>query len=441
MSQLNEEEQFKDVDLAGETDEFKEVLEDDDDQFKDVETPRDQKLLKEVTQANEKYKTKDGDAGKTSSPASSETSEEQAGKAEDSTIVPVDKLLEFCQRVMVKAGATPTHAEVLAELLVSADHMGHYSHGLFKLAYYADDISKGIVACDKEPEIIKQGPSTALVNGNNCLGPVVGKMCMDLAIEKAKVSGIGWVTAYRSNHFGIAGWYSMRAMEQELIGMAFTNSNPNSVHPRGKQKLLGTNPISVAAKGDGADTFVLDMATTAVAQGKVAVKQRLGEPVPEGWGVDAAGKSTTDTEEILRQGGLSPLGGREDTGGYKGFGLAMMVEIFCGVLSGSHVGNQVKFWTNADGISEANIGQCFVAIDPQAFAPGFSGRLSELIQQVKGSEPGEGYTQDDLKVAGEPEGCHMEECMMLGGIPYHKTHIDAAHSIAKKYQVDPLVSS
>jgi len=353
-------------------------------------------------------------------------------------IVPVAELRGFCERVIVKAGAEPFHAAQLAELIVAADHRGHYSHGLNRLDYYVDDIAKGNNEVNKEPEVIKQGPSTALVNGNNCLGPVVGTMCIDLAIEKAKASGIGWVSAQRSNHFGIAGWYSIRAMEQGMIGMAFCNSSPNMVHPRGKQRLLGTNPISVAAKGEKSDAFVLDMATTAVAQGKVELKQRLGQQVPVGWGVDGDGKPSRNTDEILYKGGLCPLGGAEETSGYKGFGLGMMVELFCGVLSGSKFGTQVRTWTDAGFSSEANLGQCFVAIDPSAFAPGFPGRLSELIQQVKTSRPSENHT--DLLVAGEPESSHIEECSRLGGIPYHRKQIDFADFVAKKYGVDRLVT-
>ncbi|RUS68584.1 hypothetical protein EGW08_023655 [Elysia chlorotica] len=132
-----------------------------------------------------------------------------------------------------------------------------------------EDLINGFNAVDKEPEILKQTPATALVDGNNCLGPVVGKYCIDLAIEKAKSMGIGWVCAKGSNHFGIAGWYSMRAMEEGLIGMAFCNTSPFMIPTRGKTKTLGTNPISVAAKGNNGEEFVLDMATTAVAQGKV----------------------------------------------------------------------------------------------------------------------------------------------------------------------------
>jgi len=357
---------------------------------------------------------------------------------EKKVIVPVENLRKFTQSVIVKAGAKESHAEALAELIVSADHRGHFSHGLNRLDYYVDDIFKKINELEKEPEIVKQSESTALVNGNNCLGPVVGKMCIDLAIEKAKATGIGWVCAHGSNHFGIAGWYSIRAMEQGMIGMAYCNSSPNMVHPRGKQRLLGTNPISVAAKGENSDKFVLDMATTAVAQGKVELKKRLDMEAPAGWGVDRDGKLTTDTSEILYKGGLCPLGGAEETSGYKGFGLGMMVELFCGILSGSKFGTQVRTWTDAGFSSAADLGQCFVAINPDFFAPGFQGRLSDLINQVKKSEPSEGHSE--LLTPGDPETTHIELCCQLGGIPYHRKQVDFADFVAEKYGVDKLVT-
>ena len=227
-------------------------------------------------------------------------------------------------------------------------------------------------------------------------------------------------------------------MEQGLIGMAYCNSSPNMVHPRGKQRLLGTNPISVAAAGDNSDKFVLDMATTAVAQGKVELKKRLDLDAPQGWGVDREGKLATDTKEILYHGGLCPLGGAEETSGYKGFGLGMMVELFCGILSGSKFGTKVRTWTDAGFSSAADLGQCFVAIDPSFFAPGFSSRLSELIGQVKTSEPSEGHTE--LLVPGDPETAHIELCRKLGGIHYHRKQVDFADFVADKYGVGKLVT-
>ncbi|GFO11269.1 delta(1)-pyrroline-2-carboxylate reductase [Plakobranchus ocellatus] len=305
----------------------------------------------------------------------------------------------------------------------------------FKLEYYyLTDLHKGFNAKDKEPEILKQTPATALVHGNNCVGPVVGKFCMDLAIEKAKNVGIGWVCVKASNHFGIAGWYSIRAMEQGLIGMAFCNTSPFMIPTRSKTRTLGTNPISVAAKGNNGEEFVLDMATTAVAQGKVEIKNLLGKKVPQGWTVDGHGKPCTDPQEVLDHGGLHPLGGPEETSGYKGYGLGFMVELFCGILSGSRFGQNIRTWSCHE--AEADLGQCFAAIDPSVFAPGFEGRLSDLIHQCKDQEPVEGETE--ILVPGDPEKNHIELCTRLGGIPYHSKQIAFADELAEKYGVERL---
>ncbi|CAG5115409.1 unnamed protein product [Candidula unifasciata] len=353
---------------------------------------------------------------------------------EDQVIVPVEKLRDFVFRCMQKAGAKADQAEVMAELLVAADHRGHYSHGLNRIDYYLTEISNGWNSVDKEPEILKETVATALVNGNNCLGPVVGKFCIDLAIQKAKSAGIGWVSAKGSNHFGIAGWYSIRAMNEGLIGMAFCNTSPNMIPTRSKVNVLGTNPISVAAKGNSNEEFVLDMATTAVAQGKVQIKHLLGKDIPNGWGVDRHGKPCTKTEEVLYHGGLCPLGGTEETSGYKGYGLGFMVELFCGILSGSAFGSNVRMWAGHS--VQANLGQCFVAVDPKAFAPGFEDRLSELIHQCKDSEPAEG--EQEVLVPGDPENKHIQLCSELGGIPYHSKQLAFADEMAQKYGVEPL---
>jgi len=363
----------------------------------------------------------------------------QVESKDDQVVISLAQLKQFTVSVMTKAGARPAHAETLADVIIGADRRGHYSHGMNRLDFYAMDISKGVNCLDKEPEVVKQGPSTALVKGNNCIGAVVGTFCMDLAIEKAKTTGIGWVSVAGSNHFGIASWYSCRAMEQGLIGMAFCNTSPKMVHPRGKQILVGTNPFSVAAQGDGQDQFVLDMATTAVAQGKVVIAQRLGKEIPSGWGVDRHGNQTTDIPEILYHGGLCPLGGAEETGGYKGFALGMMVELFCGILSGSKFGRDIRTWTDKGHSEEANLGQCFVALDPDCFAPGFSGRLSALINQVKTSEPREGQTE--LPVAGDPEAAHIRKCSQLGGVPYHQKQVDFMNFVADKYKVARVKTS
>ncbi|XP_052776241.1 uncharacterized oxidoreductase YjmC-like isoform X2 [Mya arenaria] len=299
---------------------------------------------------------------------------------------------------------------------------------------YVHDIQSGITVSDAEPKIVKETAATAFVNGNNVLGPVVGNLCMQTAIKKAKESGVGWVAANGSNHYGIAGWYAMQASSEGLLGMSFTNTSPLQVPTRAKKPVLGTNPLSLAAPAKNGDSFVLDMATSTVALGKIELHDRKNIRMPSGWGVDEHGKVSTEPKSVLNGGGLMPLGGAEETGGYKGYGLAMMVEIFCGILSNASYGPNVRRWKNTDRI--ANLGQCFIAVDPEAFAPGFSERLDDLINTCRQLEAVEG--EEEVLVAGDPEKQHMSVCDMRGGIPYHEKQIEFGMDLAEQLGVTPM---
>lgn len=280
--------------------------------------------------------------------------------------------------------------------------------------------------CDSKavPEIVKESAATAFVKGHNGLGPVIGNFCMDVAIRKAKESGVGWVVACGSNHYGIAGWYSMQASEKNLIGMSFTNTSPFLTPTRSKTPALGTNPMSVAAKGQGNDEFVLDMATTAVAVGKVEVQLRKGEQIPAGWGLSREGEVTTDPVEVMASSSLMPLGGAEINSGYKGYGLALMTEIFCGIMAGGKYGPNVRKWMHST--EEANLGQCFVAVDPSCFAPGFEDRLSDLMKSLRNLEPVD--PSKPVLVAGDPEANHVKLVKETGGIEYHVNQVSACVS-------------
>ncbi|KAH3692817.1 uncharacterized oxidoreductase YjmC-like [Dreissena polymorpha] len=351
----------------------------------------------------------------------------------EGALVTLPEFHAFVVRCMRAAGIeTDDDAGVLADLLVSADYRGHYSHGLNRLDMYIQDVTSGLTATRGSPTVVKETVATALVDGNNVLGPVVGRFCTDLAIEKAKTAGIGWVSARHSNHFGIAGWYGLRALEHGMVGMAFTNTSPLMYPTRGKEAVLGTNPICVAAPAKDGDSFVLDMATTSVAFGKVELADRVEKPIPEGWALDAEGRATTDPKKAT---GLCPLGGTEETSGYKGYGLGMMVEIFCGIMSGSLYGHHVRKWKEEKPLTEANLGQCFVAINPAAFEDGFEDRLGELIQHCR-SLPMSG--EDPVLIAGDPERIHMAKCDKQGGILYHPNQIQNANEIASRLNVAPM---
>ncbi|XP_059507859.1 uncharacterized oxidoreductase YjmC-like isoform X4 [Stegostoma tigrinum] len=306
---------------------------------------------------------------------------------------------QFIERCMKAVGAQSSHGSALAKVLVEGDYRGHYSHGLNRLDIYLKDLETGICAKDGEPLIEKSTVATALVNGNNLIGPVVGNFCMDLAIQKAKDVGVGWVSAYGSNHYGIAGFYSMQALKHSLIGITCTNTSPLVVPTRGK---------------------------------KIEVHQRHGKKIPVGWGCDSKGNGTTDPVEVLKGGGLLPLGGNEAAGGYKGYGLSLMVEVFGGILSGSLYSENIRPWKETNRV--ANLGQCFIAINPNCFASGFEERMSDLLKihrSLEQSEPGL-----PVLVPGDPEVLHITECEHHGGIPYHVNVINFMNSVAKDLGVN-----
>ncbi|RMX37591.1 hypothetical protein pdam_00007868 [Pocillopora damicornis] len=203
--------------------------------------------------------------------------------------VAVNEVESFVERCMSAVGTPLEHCKALAQVLVAGDARGHFSHGLNRLEMYVHDINVGSTVINGDPEIVRETSATALVEGNNLLGPVVGNFCNDLAMKKAQETGIGWVACKGSNHYGIAGWYTIKAVEKGLIGMSFTNTSPLVVPTRARQVTLGTNPLSVAAPAKNGDSFVLDMATSAVALGKIEMADRKGVEIPHGWAVDSKG--------------------------------------------------------------------------------------------------------------------------------------------------------
>lgn len=305
-----------------------------------------------------------------------------------SKIVTLDEARRFAVSCFRSNDRAPkSHALEMAEALVGADYRGHFSHGLNRLEMYLNELNKKTSDGWAVPAILNETIATAWVDGRNGLGMVVGNWCMDLAVEKAKQVGISMVCCKGSNHYGMAGWYTMRAEASGLIGISMTNSSPSMPPTRSREAALGTNPIAFAAPAFNGDAFRLDMATTTAALGKIELKIRNHEKCPVGWAQDESGKPTTDPQIAWRANCLMPLGGDESNSGYKGYGLAAMVEILCGVLGGAAFGRNIRKWTLDGGESAADLGQMFMAIDPLVFAPGFAGRMTELNSMLRESKP------------------------------------------------------
>uniref|UniRef100_A0A0N5AUT6 Malate/L-lactate dehydrogenase n=1 Tax=Syphacia muris TaxID=451379 RepID=A0A0N5AUT6_9BILA len=353
------------------------------------------------------------------------------------------QIRNFIVKCLAKYDCNLEHAGQLADTLICADYRGHYSHGISRLYVYVEDIATKSCAASGKPKILKRKGATAWVDGQNLLGPVVGNYCMQLAVDIAKDVGIGWVVVKNSNHFGTCGWYVQRAINNGMLGMVFTNTSPCVFPTRSAEKCIGSNPICMAAPSEDGDSFFLDMAASTVAYGKVCLevlynnkdaldgkdKQKYGkieledecgvEKIPETWGTDCNGEVTVDPKSVLSGGGLQPLGGCEETGGYKGTGLCMMVEILCGILGGAAFGRNIRQWRSTE--ENADLGHCFIAIDPECFAPGFAHRLHQFLTETRNSK----RISDDkpVLVAGDRERMHMTMCDEMGGIVYDKIQL------------------
>ncbi|OLP87128.1 Malate dehydrogenase [Symbiodinium microadriaticum] len=300
------------------------------------------------------------------------------------------------------AGAPKPKANLVARVLVAADCRGIPSHGVNRTEMYCGELRAGLINPDAMPRLSSETVSTANVDGLNGLGAVVSEFAMQLCIRKAKASGIGLVVCHNSNHFGIAGFWSELALKEGLIGFAFTNTSPFLVPTRACRRAGGTNPISCYCPGTR-DSFQLDMATSTVPVGKIEVCHRKEQEIPPGWGVDRAGAPTNKPTEVLAGGGLTPVGGHEETAGYKGYGLNMMVEILCAVLSGcKDVGPDVPPW-RVDRGRPVDYGHCFMCIDPEKILPEgeFQAKLSAYLARMRGLSAADAALP--VLVPGDPE--------------------------------------
>ncbi len=260
----------------------------------------------------------------------------------DQVIREPEELRNLCRRALGRAGVAEADACITADVLLAADLRGVASHGVAHLRRYLDGLSAGAIAACPQERVVTETPATAVLDAGGGLGPPVSQRAMQRAVDKALAVGAGFVTVRNSNHFGIAGYYAMLALEHDCIGLAMTNASPKAVPTFGRDAVLGTNPIAVAAPAGRERPFVLDMATTTVSLGKLEIADQLDAPLPEGWAVDGDGLPHRDARRALGElrsnagGGLLPLGGKGETlSGYKGYGLALWVEVFSALLSGA----------------------------------------------------------------------------------------------------------
>jgi LDH2 family malate/lactate/ureidoglycolate dehydrogenase len=313
-----------------------------------------------------------------------------------------DALKNFVAEVLVKVGVSPADATVVGDVLVTSDLRGIESHGVARLeSYYVSRLRKGLMEPRPAVAIVRETPSSILLDAGNGLGHPVAKHAMEQVIAKAKTSGSAFGAVRNSNHYGIAGYYAMMALEHDLIGIASTNTVRYGAPTYGSDMLLGTNPFAYAIPAHNEPAFVLDFATTTVPRGKIEVYNRKEKPLNHGWAIDAEGHETTDPQTALK-GALLPLGGfGVDNGGHKGYGLGLLVEILCGVLSGGTFGLDLPL--PSDGPKPGVISHFFGAIRIDAFRDiaAFKADMDRELRTFKDSRKAPG--QDRIYVAGEIE--------------------------------------
>lgn len=275
------------------------------------------------------------------------------------------QLDSFVRQVLGKLGLPGEDAGLAADALVHADLLGIDSHGVRRLEShpgFLPGLERGLINAAPSVRVIRESPATALLDGDNGLGVVVATRAMQLAIKKAGTAGIGAVAVTNTHHLGVACHYAMMAMDRGMIGIAMTNAYPQMVPAGGAKASLGTNPISIAAPAGDRPAFILDIASSVVSYGRIDLARQEGASLPDGWLVDSEGKPSNDPSDIETGGALLPLGSTPELGSYKGTGLAIMVDVLSGVLSGAGYSSILDpaSWTT---------GHFMLAIDIEAFRP------------------------------------------------------------------------
>lgn len=345
------------------------------------------------------------------------------------------QLRAFASRALVAAGVSAADADSAANVLVDSDLRGIESHGVARLeGYYIERIREGNVDPAARETIVRETPTSLVLDAHNGLGHPVSVRAMHRTVEKAGNAGCAITTVRNSNHFGIAGHYALLALDRDCIGIASTNSYPIATSTAGRDIILGTNPIAFAAPALDGDAFVLDMATSAVALGKLEIAKRLGQALVPGLAIDSDGHPTTDPDAGIA-GALLPLGGvGTANGGHKGYGLALMVDILCAVLGGGVLAADMP--PRAQRSKGAITSHWFMAIKIDAFrdVTAFKTDLSRQLRHFRQSPPAPGF--DEVLVAGDPERRRVE-AHERDGIGLDPVVVASLERVAATLHIDP----
>lgn len=351
------------------------------------------------------------------------------------------QLRKFTENVFLTMGCPATDACLAADVLLRSDLRGIDSHGVARLSGYVRLWEKQRINAQPVIKVVHETATTATVDGDRGLGLVVAPFAMKIAIEKAKTYGSGWVSVKNSNHFGIAGYHSMMAVEQDMIGISMTNASPLVAPTYSSERLLGTNPMCYAFPAGKYPPVVVDMATAAAANGKLEIAQRANQSVPEGWVQDAAGKASVNPDQLKEGGSLLPLGSDKDHGSHKGYGLGATVDILSAVLSGANYGPWVPPFVAFldppnDPVGEG-IGHFLGAMRVDGFRPAqdFKHHMDNWIQRFKTANTIDPEKQ--VIIPGEPE-YNFEIERKKNGIPLIDAVVIDLNALAVKLGIAGL---
>ncbi|MDR0656907.1 MAG: Ldh family oxidoreductase [Treponema sp.] len=346
------------------------------------------------------------------------------------------KTVRLCEEVFQKNGYSAEDAAIITDVLLESDLMGIESHGIQRLELYCSGIDMGRIFPVAKPEVVQETPVSAVVDAHESIGHLAGVFSMNLAIKKAKSTGIAVVTVRNSTHYGIAGYYAMMAAKENLLGLSMTNTEALVLPTFGKKAMMGTNPIAVAMPAKPYP-FYLDMATSVVPAGKLEIYFKEGKPVPEGYVLDAEGKTTINAGDFINirknktDGGLLPLGGSGKLfGGHKGYGLSLLVELLTGILSGGITSNHVRIKFPAERCCHF-----FMVVDYGLFGDkeAIESHMSDYMEELRKSA--KAYGQKRIYTHGEP-GLEKRQSIIERGIAVNKKTYQELCAVCDKFGLD-----
>lgn len=346
--------------------------------------------------------------------------------ASNQVVIMPEQLRRFCVAVLERVGQAPEHARIVADTLVRADLRGVHSHGMIRFPFYVRRLVDGGSKLRPDIRILREAAATALLDGDGGMGQIVTVRATEIAIDKARCAGLGFVAITNSDHFGAAAYYAMRMLDAGMIGLVWCNG-PRVMAPWGGcSAAIGNNPLAVAIPAGRFDPIVLDMAMSRVSGGKVRLASKKGEKIPTDWIVSKSGRTTDNPDDLSKGGALMALG-------YKGYGLAVVGEVLCGALPGAGILSQIPVWF-ADTASPTNTGHLVMAVNIEAFVElgDFVKRVDSIVEELKACKAAGGF--DEVLVPGELE-ARTERRQTVEGIALAPQVVADLEKVATAYGV------